>query len=150
FSIVGGFTSTLLSGVGKTWNVHFNDTGATLDQVYTATLTVASADEALPGATAASDLVVTLRAKPVSGTTGVPPGPDLPKTLAFYPPHPNPIARDAVFAFDLPAAAQVSLAVYDLSGRRVADVVSGSLDPGRYQFPWSTISESGARLSGGL
>ncbi len=149
FSIVGGFTPTLLAGVGQTWSLAFNDVGATLDQEYTATLTFASTDEALPGATAASDLVVSLRAKPISSTTGVP-GKDLPKALAFHAPRPNPLSREAMFAFDLPEAAPVSLAIYDLTGRRIASIVSGSLGAGRYQFPWNAVSEGGARVPGGL
>ena len=149
FSIVDGFSPALLSGTGQTWNIHFDDAGASLDQEYTATLTLASADEPLPGAAAASDLVVSLRAKPVSGTADVPGG-DLPKVLAFHPPRPNPLARQALFAFDLPVAAPVSLAIYDLTGRRVADLVSGSLGPGRYQLPWNAVSESGPRVPAGL
>jgi hypothetical protein len=149
FSIVGGFNPVLLAGTGQTWSVHFNDVGATLDQEYTATLTLASTDEALPGATAASDLVVSLRAKPLSGATGVP-GPDLPAALAFHAPRPNPLTREAVFAFDLPQAAPVSLAIYDLTGRRVASIASGTLGPGRYQMPWRAVSEGGARVPGGL
>jgi endonuclease/exonuclease/phosphatase family metal-dependent hydrolase len=149
FSIVGGFTPTLLSGLGQTWSLAFNEVGATLDQEYTATLTFACADEALPGAAAANDLVVTLRAKPLSGTTGVP-GVDLPKALAFDAPRPNPLSRETLFAFDLPEAAPVSLAIYDLTGRRIASIVSGSLGAGRYQFPWSAMTEGGARVPGGL
>ncbi len=149
FSIVGGFSPVLLAGTGQTWSIQFNDVGASLDQEYTATLTLASTDEALPGAAAASDLVVSLRAKPLSGTTGVPDG-ERPKALAFHAPRPNPLTREAVFAFDLPQAATVSLAIYDLSGRRVASIVSGSLGPGRYQFPWNAVSESGPRVPGGL
>ncbi|MEK7824170.1 MAG: choice-of-anchor D domain-containing protein, partial [Candidatus Eisenbacteria bacterium] len=149
FSIVGGFSQALLAGTGQTWNIHFDDSGATLDQEYTATLTFASADEALPGAAAAADLVVTLRAKPISGVTGVP-GRDLPKVLAFYRPHPNPLTREALFAYDLPAAAPVSLAIYDLSGRRVATLVSGSQEPARYQVRWNAASQGGARVPAGL
>jgi endonuclease/exonuclease/phosphatase family metal-dependent hydrolase len=149
FSIVGGFSPQTLAGLGRTWNVHFNDVGATVDQEYTATLTVASTDEPLPGAAAASDLVITLRAKPLQGTADVP-GADLPGALAFYAPHPNPLTRDATFAFDLPGRAPVTLAVYDLSGRRVAGVVSGTLEAGRYQYPWKAVSESGDHLSAGL
>ena len=149
FPIVGGFSPTLLAGTGQTWSVHFDDAGATLDQEYTATLTLASTDEALPGAAPATDLVVSLRARPLSGATGVP-GEDLPASLAFHAPRPNPLLRDVTFAFDLPEAAPVSLAIYDLTGRRVATIVSGSLGPGRYHVPWNAVSESGPRVPGGL
>jgi hypothetical protein len=146
---VGGFSPVLLADIGQTWSIHFDDTGATLDQEYTATLTLASTDEALPGATAASDLVVSLRAKPLTGAADVPGG-ELPAALAFHAPRPNPLTREAVFAFDLPQAAPVSLAIYDLTGRRVASLVSGSLGPGRYQMPWRAVTEGGARVPGGL
>jgi len=149
FTIDGGFAPSLLAGIGQTYSIHFNDVGATLDQVYTATLTIASTDEALPGATAASDLVVSLRAKPLSGTTGVPGG-SLPAALAFYPPRPNPVAGEVAFAFDLPQEAPVSLAVFDLTGRRVASIASGTLPAGRYQMPWRARSDGGARVAGGL
>jgi endonuclease/exonuclease/phosphatase family metal-dependent hydrolase len=149
FSIVGGFSPLLIGGTGHTWNIHFNDTGATLDQVYTATLTLASTDEALPGATAASDLVVTLRAKPITNPVGVPER-QLPKVLAFYPPHPNPSAQGIEFAFDLPSEASANLAIYDLSGRRVADLISGSLPAEHYQARWDMRGADGARVPAGL
>lgn len=149
FSIVGGFSPTLLAGTGQTWSIHFDDAGATLDQEYTAMLTIASTDEAIPGAAPASDLTISLRAKPVQGATGVP-GEDLPTSLAFHAPRPNPLLRDVTFAFDLPEAAPVSLAIYDLTGRRVATIVSGSLGPGRYHLAWNAVSESGPRVPGGL
>lgn len=155
FSMVGGFSSALLADTGQTWNIHFDDFGANLDQEYTATLTFSGADEALPGAAATTDLVVTLRAKPISGATSVPCDActrprDLPTALAFYPPHPNPLTREALFAYDLPAAAPVSLAIYDLSGRRVATLVSGSQEPDRYQVRWNAASQGGARVPAGL
>jgi endonuclease/exonuclease/phosphatase family metal-dependent hydrolase len=149
FAIVGGFSPALLAGTGQTWNVHFDDVGANLDQEYTATLTFASTDEALPGSAAAADLVVSLRAKPVSGVSGVP-GHDLPKALAFYPPRPNPLTHEAVFAYDLPAAAPVSLAIYDLSGRRLANLVSGAQEASRYQVRWNAATDRGARVPAGL
>jgi len=149
FSIDGGFSPSLIAGIGQTYSIRFNDVGATIDQVYTATLTITSGDEPLPGATAASDLVVSLRAVPISGAAGVPGG-TLPSELAFYPPRPNPVARDVSFAFDLPEEAPVSLAIFDLGGRRIATIASGTLPAGRYQMPWNAVSDAGPRVAGGL
>jgi len=148
FSIVGGFSGALLAGVGKTWNVHFDDTGATLDSTYEATLTFSSADEALPGAVPAADLTVYLRARPVSGTTGVPPG--LPTAIRFDPPRPNPLSHGTQFHFELPQAAPVTLEIFDLGGRRVATVVDGVRGPGRYDARWSATSDRGGRVAAGL
>lgn len=149
FSIVGGFTPVLLAGTGQTWNVHFDDTGATLDQEYTATLTFNTSDEAWSGATTLSNLTVSLRAKPVSGVAGVP-DKVIPKALAFYAPRPNPVAHDVEIAFDLPLPAPASLGIYDLAGRRVATLVSGTLEADHHVIRWDGRSESGSRVGAGL
>jgi hypothetical protein len=147
FSIVGGFTPGLLAGVGKTYNVHFDDTGATQDSVYNATLTFTSADEALPGSQAQPNLVITLRAKPTSGTTGVD---TRPTALSFAAPYPNPMGHETWFGFDLPNPAKVSLAIYDLGGRRVATIAQGELSANRYRMRWDTRDEHGATVPAGL
>jgi len=149
FSIVGGFSPALLSGVGQTYNVHFDDAGATADSAYEATLTFTSEDEALPGATARPDLVLHLKATVEGGTTAVQPGP-LPTTLAFLPPRPNPVGGQTSFAFDLPAPAPVSLEIYDLGGRRIARVVEGVQAAGRHLVRWTPVDEAGRRIAAGL
>jgi hypothetical protein len=150
FSIVGGFTPVLLGGVGQTFNVHFDDSGATLDQEYTATLTLSTSDEPYEGATADADLVVTLRARPTNGTASTPPGHVVPKVLAFYPPRPNPVASDVQIGFDLPAPAAASLGIFDLAGRRVATLVSGTLDADHYSVRWDGRDAGGSRVPAGL
>ena len=148
FSIVGGFSAALLAGVGKTWNVHFDDAGATLDSTYEATLTFSSADEALPGATSAPDLLVHLRARPVAGTSAVPPG--SPIAFRFDPPRPNPFFGGTQFHFELPQAAPVSLEIFDLGGRRVASLADGVRGPGRYDLRWAATRDRGGRVPAGL
>src|SRR5262249_22046594 len=67
---------------------------------------------------------------------------DVPPPL---PGHTEPIAlrfaaagtlRDAAFALDLPRAADVVLDLYNVAGRRVAELVRGRLEGGRYRFPF--------------
>jgi len=149
FAIVGGFTPSLLAGLGRTFEIYFDDTGATEDSTYEATLTFTSDDEPLPGATAQPDLVVHLRALVEGGTTAVLPG-ATPATLAFLPPRPNPVEGGTQFGFDLPAAAPVSLEIYDLGGRRVARVVDEILGAGRHLVAWTPRDDAGRRLSAGL
>lgn len=148
FSIVGGFTGALLDGTGKTYNLHFDDAGATLDSTYTATLTFSVSDEPLPGAAAGADLVVNLSATPSSGTADVLPG--TPTALRFYAPRPNPLTSGATFAFDLPQPARVDLAIYDLSGRRVATLTSGELVAGRHAEFWNARDARGGRVPAGI
>lgn len=135
FSIVGGFTGALLDDVGKTYAIHFDDAGATGDSTYTATLTFEVSDEALPGATAGTNLVVNLSATPASANTDVLPGPVT--VLRFYAPRPNPLTTGATFAFDLPEASPVDLAIYDLSGRRIATLADGDQVAGRHSYFWN-------------
>ena len=148
FSIIGGFNGALLDDVGKTYEIAFDDAGVTLDSTYTATLTFSVSDEPLPGSTAGPDLVVSLSATPSSGTTAVLPG--VPTALRFYPPRPNPLTAGAAFAFDLPAPARVDLAIYDLSGRRVATIASGDLVAGRHVEFWNARDARGGRVAAGI
>jgi len=148
FSIVGGFSPQLVGAVGHTFELLFNDAGATQDSTYDATLTLSSADEPIPGAAARPDLVVHLSAR-VSGTTAVGGGP-LPAALAFLPPRPNPVSGETRFAFDLPRALPVSLAVFDPSGRRVATLLDAPLEAGRHEVRWAARDDAGSRLAAGL
>jgi hypothetical protein len=149
FTIVGGFSPALLAGTGRTYTVQFNDAGATQDSLYEATLTFSSSDEPLPGAAPAADLVVTLRAQPLSGATDAG-DPIRPSALAFHPPYPNPLGTETWLGFDLPARAPVELAIYDLSGRRVASLISETLEANRYRRRWDANDERGGRVPAGL
>lgn len=149
FSIVGGFAHALVAGVGQRYTIHFDDTAAPKDSTYEATLTFTTADEPLPGATAAPSLVVRLLARPKQGNVDVP-GAGGPTALRFHAPRPNPLSRETRFAFDLPQAAPVTLEVFDVHGRRVARVVAGGLPAGRHEARWDAADERGGRLAAGL
>lgn len=62
--------------------------------------------------------------------------------------YPNP-SRSPRIAFTLPQSANVEIAAYDVSGRRVADVFSGHLPAGQYSRDWNGSSSAG-RLGAGL
>jgi hypothetical protein len=126
--------------------VTFDATGATPETEYHAELRIATADEPLPGALNLDTLRVTLHAK-VAVNDGVE---GLPTVLRFAPAVPNPFSRATTFSFDLPADATVSLAVYDASGRRVADLAHGEFAAGRYQVRWQARAAEGPPLRAGL
>jgi FlgD Ig-like domain len=147
FSIVGNALPALIADVPRNVVVHFDDAGATADSTYEAALTITGADEPLSGALAANDLVATLRARPLSGSTGVPGGPT---ALRFERPRPNPLTSGTRFAFELPEAASVSLEIFDLSGRRVSTLVAGERGAGRHEVRWNAAGEHGGRVPAGL
>lgn len=126
--------------------VTFDAVGATPGATYQAELRIAAADEPLPGALSGDTLRVTLRAK-ITSNGGVE---TLPTVLRFAPPAPNPFSRATTFAFDLPRDAAVTLAVYDASGRRVADLADGTRPAGRYQVRWQAQAGEGSPLPAGL
>ena len=146
FSIVDGFEEAEIAGVGRTYAVRFADTGATADSAYEATLTFSGADEPLPGAAAASDLVVTLRAQRSSSGADVTPQP--PERIAFHPPSPNPFRGTTTLRFDLPREADVSLELFDLSGRRVATILQGRRPAGRHALRWGPAAGGGPLQAG--
>ena len=150
FSIVGGFTPALVAGTGRTHTLAFDDDGATPDVDYAATLTFASTDEPLPGATAQPDLTVSLHARVSTGGVDVPGGPPPPSVTRLYAPYPNPVRDGARVRLDLARDADVRLEVHDVAGRRVATLVAGTLPAGRYEYRWDARGERGARLGSGL
>jgi hypothetical protein len=147
FSLVGASFPTLVAGSGVPFTVHFDDNGAASDTIYQATLAFSTVDEPLPGATALAPLTVTLTAHR-SDATGV--GDPPVRTLAFIAPRPNPLSSGCTIGFDLPRAADAELSIFDLGGRRVATLASGSQDAGRHLLHWDATDASGARLGAGI
>lgn len=144
FSLVG-FAPVTVGAVGHSFTVHFDGTGAPLDSAYEATLTFTTADEALPGATAAAPLAVNLSAHISSGA-----GVGDSYTLRLLPPRPNPARSGAELAFELPREATVDAAVYDLGGRRVATLAAGKMGSGPHSLRWNAQDEGGNRVPAGL
>jgi hypothetical protein len=66
-----------------------------------------------------------------------------PKLFAFRRVTPNPFRRSVTFDFELPEQASVFLDVFDISGRRVARIISGIRYPaGRYSIRWERDLET--------
>ena len=84
-----------------------------------------------------------------SGRLGVnPPGSSAGLWLA--PARPNPSRADAVIEFALPTAGQATLSVFDLSGRAVRTLVSGTQPAGRQSIRWDRRTVSGSLAPAGV
>jgi len=129
-----------------TYAIAFDATGAAPGAPFAAQLRIAPADEPLPGALAYDTLRVNVTAQ-VRDNGGVD---GLPTVLRFAPPAPNPLHRSAAFAFDLPEAATVSLAIFDAGGRRVAQLADGAWPAGRHRLDWTAAGADGRTLPAGL
>lgn len=84
------------------------------------------------------------------GTTVSTPMAALPVDLQLFPAVPNPASGDVTLAFALPRAGSVRLAIYDLAGRKVAEVFSGPITAGRHEVRWTRVSRDAAGLSAGV
>ncbi|NBB73171.1 MAG: T9SS type A sorting domain-containing protein [Bacteroidetes bacterium] len=64
--------------------------------------------------------------------------------------YPNPFTGSTTIRFDLPEPAEVNLAVYNVMGQKVAQLVDRRLQKGPHAVAWDGRSNGGARLSSGL
>jgi hypothetical protein len=62
----------------------------------------------------------------------------------------NPMGRESRVVFGLPVAAGVRLAVYDVAGRCLGNLVDGRLPEGYHAVRWSDCEPAGARLGPGI
>jgi hypothetical protein len=58
---------------------------------------------------------------------------DLPTDYALHQNYPNPFNPSTTIVFDVPSASELSIVVYDLLGRQVKTLVSGSIAAGRHE-----------------
>jgi hypothetical protein len=61
----------------------------------------------------------------------------LPKAFALSQNRPNPFSTTSIVSFAVPKPARVEMAIYDLAGRKVAEVVDNYFEPGTYDVPIS-------------
>ncbi len=64
--------------------------------------------------------------------------------------YPNPFNPSTRIAFDLSARSRVQLAIYDVSGRRIAIILDGEMGAGRYEAVWNGRTVSGGAAVSGI
>jgi hypothetical protein len=71
--------------------------------------------------------------------------------FALKPSYPNPARGTVTIAYSLPAAGgEYSLAVYDLTGRKVRVLASGAAAPGEFKATWDLTDGAGAAVAPGV
>lgn len=70
--------------------------------------------------------------------------------VSFAMPRPNPTIDRSLLSFALPRDAQVSLAIFDVTGRRMVDLASGGFPAGVHAVTWNLRSREGTRVPGGI
>jgi hypothetical protein len=64
--------------------------------------------------------------------------------------YPNPFNPTTAISFQLPADSEVSLAIYNLSGQLVKQLVAGQISAGQHSFTWDATNERGERVASGV
>jgi hypothetical protein len=64
--------------------------------------------------------------------------------------HPNPFNPSTTLRFELPRAAHVKLEIFDMRGRLVALVASGTMAGGWHEFTWSGRDQRGQSVGSGV
>lgn len=82
--------------------------------------------------------------------TAIGPG-DTPTQTALHPCFPNPFNPTTTISYDLNERVTISLAIYDVTGRRIRTLVDGeSSDAGRYRRAWDGRDDAGRAVATGV
>ncbi len=74
---------------------------------------------------------------PYVGTVGIEPSPETtPYRFALLPNYPNPFNPATEIRFTIPRQEEVTLEVYDITGRRVTQLVHGKMKAGEHRVRW--------------
>ncbi|MFN8179747.1 MAG: FlgD immunoglobulin-like domain containing protein [bacterium] len=71
-------------------------------------------------------------------------------TLTLEAPRPNPSAGETRLAFALPKESRVRLAVYDVVGRRVRELLAETRSAGRHEVTWDGRDSAGHAVAAGV
>ena len=74
----------------------------------------------------------------------------LPTVYALYQNYPNPFNPTTSIRLDVPETAPATLMIYDITGRLVRTLYSGTLNAGRYSFAWDGNDGHGSSVATGV
>lgn len=97
-----------------------------------------------------NDYTLFIRAKVKTTTAVAEIDPQVPAQFALEQNYPNPFNPSTNIRYALPAAAQVKVEVYDLTGRRVAGLVNNYQAAGTYNVTWNGVNDLGEKVSSGV
>ena len=76
--------------------------------------------------------------------------PIFPEVPTLYPAYPNPFNPVTKITYSLSEKSYINLSIYDMTGRLVKNLVSGSVEPGIHHFRWDGTNTGGGKVSSGI
>ena len=73
-----------------------------------------------------------------------------PRAYRLHPAYPNPFNPETRLRFELAEAAEVTVAIYDIRGRRVRLLVQKRYPAGRHDLVWKGIDDTGRSVASGV
>ena len=77
-------------------------------------------------------------------------GENLPTEIALFNNYPNPFNPTTEIRYGLPEAAEVTIRIYNISGRLIKELESGYREPGTHQVTWDGRDSAGRKVSSGV
>ena len=74
----------------------------------------------------------------------------LPENFRLFPAYPNPFNPYTTIAYALPHAAHVRISVYDISGRKIRELLDEVQPAGRHNTRWQGLNHLGQKVPSGL
>ena len=75
---------------------------------------------------------------------------EIPKDFVIYQNYPNPFNPSTTIEFDVAKSANISLAVYDLTGKEIYSLANGYYVAGQYSVVWNATDSNGEDVSSGM
>src|SRR5689334_14947934 len=76
--------------------------------------------------------------RPLGELTGIQPTlNEVPNQISLSQNYPNPFNPETNIEFQIPAAGNILLTIYDMLGREIAVLINEKLDPGSYKVGWN-------------
>jgi len=77
-------------------------------------------------------------------------GGDVPAVFRLVQNSPNPFNPKTTVAYDVPRECDMTIRVYDVTGRCVRTLVDGEVEPGRHAVVWDGLGDGGEEVGSGI
>ena len=75
---------------------------------------------------------------------------NVPDELTLLPAYPNPFNPETRLRFSLPKSADVTIQIFDVTGRKINTLLAQQVKAGAHEIRWNATNESGAAVSSGI